>query len=720
MSQNFKEKSGKVLVIESTTSLRNLMTDVVKSIGFSEVQGVPTLKEALDMLEVEPIFWILAPLSADQPINLIHLLKICNEYPELKGTRFSMFCDENDAFALPLAFSYGLLSCHPKASSKDQLKDELSNLMTNFEKYNWSSTLLAASYVRDLLIKDNQIDDLYSFEKNLISTYPEQVELRFNLVEPLKRLDRKGELRSQLRLIRAMAPKEEKRVTELEKTLLKSDNDEAPVEGTVDNFLNINQVIAIDPDPSVQKHLTETLKTLGIDSIAVFDNSQEASDFLEKNGNPDLIIQEWRLKPISGSALLQRIKTQYAIGTPVIAISSLIQAQDMPLLREMGVAHVEQKPLESDKLIARIVNVISQDRSPTEIASIERKFRIEIRKGDVAAAEELFDTYCKTENVSPGMKRTLEAELLFSKGDFEKARNAAVEAIKISGDSLILLNLLGKSLLFLRDFPSAIKCFNKAKEMSPHNVERLCNMADAMNEAGDEEGAKETLSAAKDLDVNNDKIKETEARVAMSNGNFNEASRLLAELGSLDDVISYLNNQAVALSKLGDLNGGILQYKNALQSIPETHVNYKAMISYNLGLAAVKAKDLGEAKAALEVSLKYPDAKTYKRAASLAKRVEKALMTGQEVVLNIASSEATEVSKKDEATKEATPAPEQGQTTQNREARAALSAVKGERCCYMIFNPLKLPSEASALCGKEPRFNFRAAIERQEAMLKSS
>ena len=52
----------------------------------------------------------------------------------------------------------------------------------------------------------------------------------------------------------------------------------------------------------------------------------------------------------------------------------------------------------------------------------------------------------------------------------------------------------------------------------------------------------------------------------------------------------------------------------------------------------------------------------------------------------------------------------------NREVRATLVSIKGERCCFKIFNPQKLTGEAKLLCEKEPRFNFRAAISRDESL----
>ena len=52
----------------------------------------------------------------------------------------------------------------------------------------------------------------------------------------------------------------------------------------------------------------------------------------------------------------------------------------------------------------------------------------------------------------------------------------------------------------LRDFTSALKCFEKAQSLSPLNIERLCQIAEANSEIGAQEAAKENIDDAKDDD----------------------------------------------------------------------------------------------------------------------------------------------------------------------------------------------------------------------------
>lgn len=58
----FKEKTAKILVVETSLSARSAISDSLKALGFSDIQTMDSLKAALGYLEVETVHWVLSPL----------------------------------------------------------------------------------------------------------------------------------------------------------------------------------------------------------------------------------------------------------------------------------------------------------------------------------------------------------------------------------------------------------------------------------------------------------------------------------------------------------------------------------------------------------------------------------------------------------------------------------------------------------------------------------
>ena len=120
------------MVIESSGAARTLLSEVVRGLGFADVTGVPGIKEALGLLEVETIGWLITPVLADPKENGLQLLKLFCSEPSLRGLQISFLVDESELPLLPDAFANGLLSYHFKPFTKDSLTSDLAEF---FAKY---------------------------------------------------------------------------------------------------------------------------------------------------------------------------------------------------------------------------------------------------------------------------------------------------------------------------------------------------------------------------------------------------------------------------------------------------------------------------------------------------------------------------------------------------------------------------------------------------------
>ena len=718
MQEVFGEKKGKVLVVEGSGAARTQLIEVLKSLGFTDVVGVPSVKDGWGMIESEPIKWLLAPLNADAPENAMHVIKLITEHTALKGMLVSLLLEEQETFAAPLAFQYGLLSWHRKPFTKDSLASEIKILMERGEKSGWNSTLVAASYLREFLAKAEKMNELLAFERELVKTFPSNQELFYNLIHPLVKLGNKDEARSILLMLKAVDKDQASRVEQMEHEYF-PDGDLGggdSANGAKFNFLGIDRVVVVDSDESIHITIKEVFNTCGISQVECFRSGLDALEHLKTKPNPGLVIQEWRIPKVPGPLFIQRAKARGASAAPFIVLSSLLQKEDIPFIREMGVAALIDKPIDREVFLQKIAYTLQQERMPTDQAVMERKMRFLLGQGKFADAQTIKDRYNADGRIPKGAKELMEAELFFAMKDYKKAKEHAIEAIKQSGDSVFTLNLLGKILVNLREFDLSLKCFQKAQTIAPQNIERICAIAEVQSELGNSAAAQEAIDKAKGIDSENDRVQEAEAKIAIDVKDVVRAKKIMGSLQAIERVVAAMNNSAVAMANCGMVGEGIDKYMVTMESIPDKRRDIKAIVLYNLSLAYVRNAVFLEARDTLTKCIELKEAKVFYKASALKKKVEKALETGggidlkQDLKVNAQPNKA-----KGETAAEEDNSEESVEVKVAREVTAALQVNRGEIGCYLLYRAEKVDPRALKLIEKMPRFTIRSAIEREES-----
>ncbi len=716
MDSYFKDRSAKVLVVDSSGASRTLLTEVIRGLGFADVLGVPTLKDALGVMEVEPVRWLISSLFAEQTENLMQVMKLQISHPELRALRVSALIEEGEMDLLPFAFEKGLISYHRKPFTKDSLSGELKDLFVRYEHFNWNSSLLGGSYLRQCLMQLNEYPELLSFERQLTKFFPGDFVQLLNLIPPLVKTGKNDEAKSILLQVSKVDPSLEVQVKALAATYLGGASLDAP-DGSV-NILGLKTVVVVDSDSIVQNEIKASLAEMGVENIQVFDDGQAAIEYIKTGNIPDLVIQEWRIPRLTGPLFLQKAQEEGARGSPFVLISSLVQKEDIPFVREMGVAHVMAKPLQRKDFIQGLIWTIQQDRQPTEQSTMERKMRQLLSERKLEEASSIKERFMIDTGISLGAKETIEAEFAYYQGDFETARDFGIEAIKHAGESIFILNLLGKTLISLRDFQTALKCFQKAQSLAPMNLERLCQIAEIHSELGDNDKARELLEQVHDLDPDSQKVQESQAKVAINEGELNTAKKIMSQLRAIENVVSYMNNQAVAMARCGMIDEGLNQYSKTLEAIPEDKLDIKGIVEYNMSLAFVRSQRLPEAKQHLTAAVSYPQSKINAKAQNLLRKVNQAIEKG--VQLNIAKTAAPETSAAaalaTASSTEGKAAEENIQELNRSRVVAAVESKPGDMACFMIYVASLQNAKITKMLEHNLRFNPRKAIERQESM----
>lgn len=720
MDTFFRDRTAKVLVVDSSGASRTLLTEVIRSLGFGDVLGVPTLKDALGVLEVEPVRWLISSVFADQNENLMQIMKLQISHPELKHLRVTALIDESELELLPFAFEKGLLSYQRKPFTKDSLQNDLKELCSRYENFGWQSSQLAGSYLRQCLMGLNAWAELLTFERQMLKMLPGDFQQLLNLVPALAKTGKAEEAKAILKQVSQVDSSLESQVKALCTTYLEGaslDNVQANV-----NILGLKSALIVDNDSTVQNEVKAALGEMGVENIQVFDDGQAALDYIKAGNIPDLVIQEWRVPRLTGPLFLQKAQEEGAKGCPFVLLSSLVQKEDIPFVREMGVSQVLGKPLQRKDLIQGLIWTIQQDRQPTEQGSMERKMRQLLSERKTDEALSIKERFMADATIQIGARHIVEAEFAYVQGDFEKCRDHGIEAIKHSGESIFILNLLGKALISLRDFETALKCFQKAQNLAPMNLERLCQIAEIHSELGDNEKARELLGEVSDLDPDSQKAKESAAKVEINDGNINSAKKIMSQLRAIENVVSYMNNQAIAMARCGMIDEGLNQYTKTIDAIPDDKPDTKSIVQYNMGLAYLRSQRLPEAKERLTAVIGNPQSKVFSKAQNLLKKVSHAIDKG--VQLHVAKAAAPDLSVPGSPSA-STGSADDGKSHEEKEniqemnksrVIAAVENRPGDVACYMIYNATMENAKVKKMLEHQLRFNPRKAIERSETM----
>lgn len=718
LKSKFKNKALRVAIVEPAASVRQLLGEVLRDLGFNHVETLASINDLHNLLETELVDWILVPLLASEQSNGLHTVRLVTSHAELRGIKVSLLLDESDDWVLPKAFELGLLSFHRKLAHRDGLMAEFGAFIQILETQDWNLTKTSASYLRNHLKQTRQFADLLALEKQLVDLFPGDGENLIHLALAYAQAGfavKAGEILRQAELV---CPEKADQIAAVRSAVNEAPN-AAPLPtadaaaSSPQNILGLKDVVVIDHDDAIRSSVISILTELGCAAVHDFADGDSAFEWIDKNPEPSLIIMEWRIPRLTGPILLQRIRSKGFTRSPVIILSSLIKQNDLPLIRELSVSNLEEKPVEKISLLKKIVWTIQQDRTPSDLQVMENKIRVLLSNKELSDANELMNKYLENPMASNGRKAILKAEFSYAQEQYSDARNLAIEAVKYSGESLFALNILGKCLMTLREYESALKCFRKAQSISPMNLERLITMAEVQAELGKSVDAQESLNKAKDIDPESRTIAEGAVKVAIATGSNSQAQTALASLDSNINLIRYLNNKAVAHAKCGFADEGLEIYEKTLAAIPRGESEITAAVQYNMALAKIRRGDLPSAVKDLDTLLARGQSRMHKKASSLRGRLNMAINSGKG--FSLTESDATA----DQSLKNQTTAKSEG------EANAAsnlisnmLDLAPGDHCCYLVFKSTA-PETANLtkVMSIIPKFRRRKSLQREESFV---
>ncbi|MDD9950147.1 MAG: response regulator [Zetaproteobacteria bacterium] len=722
----FEDKSAKIVTIESSGAVRQMLGDVIKSHEFGNITGVGSIKDALGVMEADQIDWVITPLGIDQDNNVFQLLKLITSIDYLRKVRVTALVDENELEYIPALYEHGLLFHILKPINKESFGNSIQSFLEDFGRYEWKDTRLAAHYLHAFLSEHNKHEDQIQLESSMISLFPGEIVHLLNTVQAYFKLNDQEKAGSILKQATILYPDKKEDIEKVGQELFGdqytelADRFQTDAENPV-NALGIQNCAIIDADDGSRNIVVQCLKDCGIPEgeIKSYDEGESAWKEIDTMESLDLIIMEWRIPKISGPMFIQRIRNKFPV-VPIIVVSSLLTQDDVPLVIEMGVAQCLEKPAKTNDMVHTMLEVMKQDRNPSSIRQVEMKVVAMLEAGKEEEAAALRSKIQEEFKDSKASILRIDAHFCFAKKEYAHARDLALEVMRSQPDSIVMLNFIGKCLMQLRDFNAALQCFEKAQSISPKNIERLCAIAEMNSEMGNPEGAEKAISEAEQLDDGNESVQEKKAEIAISEGDLQKAKEVMENLSSLNSVISYMNNKAVASARSRNFEAGMELYKRTIESIPTKNKEVKAIVLYNLGLAYGRQDQWDKAKEEFDAVVALGKSRVDKKAKSLLTRIELAKRQNKPIVLNAAgpAEEQGGAAGKPadaESGEGASTTEESSAALENFEALGTVEITPGSLCCFRVFSPAKgsdvvLRDINTGL----PRFKVRDAVKRAE------
>ena len=649
------QRTAHIALVNTHHGSRVATVKALHKLGFQHVAVCKTTQELEDRLMEQKFDWVLAHPLEDHDHNLFRYLSTFYETHALPKTFFSFILSQKQQLRIPTSFSHGLLSWfeadrfEEQKSIENEILEFIDTCMKNHQK-NLTETYTAAHYLRRFLRKAMIWDELVKLETLMCNAYPLHYDNLFLLAEAHFSAGDFNKGREVVQQAQQVAPEVceaqiENLMQKFPKALLKK-------QGSLAERFNIGSVIVIERDEHEVQVLRAALKRIGITDFKHYTVFQKAWAELKNAEEPDLIIAEWnstkRQNDISAMQFLQRIRGHGFHQVPLAVLVSQLRPQEAQLLNDLGTLQLLHKPLREDPVVMALAFAIQQAKQPTERRPMEQKIIQSLQDGNRSYAYHMRKVYLGDKNTPPSRKHYIEALFLYHQGEFEKARNLLIKALKLAVQeksdkedvkpSLEKTVLLAKCLFQLGDKTLAVQMLEKAKLVSPFNINIRLALMEMNYDLGNLTQATAAIEEAEKIDGGNSEVIEAGAKLSLLTGRTEQASHFFSHMENHSEIITRMNNQAVSFIQAGEFQRGIDLYQSAIKALPKDEKDLLGVVHYNLALAYLRHDDIAQCIKVLQVNSNFQDSRVQGKAAQLSKRLQESLAAGKKIKYNAMST----------------------------------------------------------------------------------
>lgn len=123
-------------------------------------------------------------------------------------------------------------------------------------------------------------------------------------------------------------------------------------------------ILIADDHRQMRELIATIVRALGVKKVRVCQNGQEALSELQLKP-ADIVITDWGMKPMDGLELVKHLRDDRTSPCPtvdVIMITGFAERHQVEAARDAGVTEFLVKPVTTDSILKRIINVIENPR----------------------------------------------------------------------------------------------------------------------------------------------------------------------------------------------------------------------------------------------------------------------------------------------------------------------------------------------------------------------
>ena len=123
-------------------------------------------------------------------------------------------------------------------------------------------------------------------------------------------------------------------------------------------------VLVVEDTAPMRKLIISVLETLGVGRVYSADNGERGFEVFKRE-NPDIVIADWHMAPISGIQLTQEIRSNMVSPNrmaPIVLVTGYSALNRVSEARDVGVTEFLVKPFSANDLAKRIAYVINKPR----------------------------------------------------------------------------------------------------------------------------------------------------------------------------------------------------------------------------------------------------------------------------------------------------------------------------------------------------------------------
>jgi Tfp pilus assembly protein PilF/CheY-like chemotaxis protein len=340
--------------------------------------------------------------------------------------------------------------------------------------------------------------------------------------------------------------------------------------------------------------MSDVLDDFGLNRQSHFNNSLKAYERLIRDQH-DLIILDLNMPTMSGSVLLQKLRGtgNYGLET-IIFVAEHVDEQTFQLFTEYDVNYVLLRPIDHKNIQEKIQYAINTEK---QLPILEQRYR-EAKAAYFAGMPEIARS-CVMQIIRKKMGKLekpyiLLGDIEFQQNDYFSARVAYEKALSFNPESVAAHYKLAKTYMAEKNFNRSSEILDKLAEKNQGHIDLLVNAGLSSFNRGDLKQAKKHMTSVKKLDESNKTSSEIIVNIAIEEGDYEIVSETLMTSHNLKELVSYLNNTGVRLSKEGRYGEAIELFINCMNSVEGSE--YEHTVVYNLALACIKngAKNNGQ------------------------------------------------------------------------------------------------------------------------------